>query len=119
MAEILSIGASAFFLLLICGTVLVILNGNADSGKKIAWILVIVIIPVVGLILYIVFGLDMRKPENFRNQHRTFLETFDRNCPESLALRLFGRKPEEKVRMNTASWRAFCRSDATPPWVMT
>ena len=36
---------------------MVILNDNPDSGRKIAWILIIGILPVIGLLLYIVlFG---------------------------------------------------------------
>ena len=43
--------------LLIIGTVLVILTDeDGDSGKKISWIIIVVMIPVIGILCYIVFG---------------------------------------------------------------
>ena len=53
MLNILSIIASTILIFLIIGAVLVILNDNQDSGRKVAWILVIGILPVLGLLLYL------------------------------------------------------------------
>lgn len=98
MEALISNIAYVLLVLLICGTVLVILSANTDSAKKIAWIFVIAVFPVIGLVLYIIFGLDMRRPENFRQRHRAFMETFGRDCPEDIRNRLHDRKPEGKVR---------------------
>ena len=62
MSGFLSIAISVISGFLIIGAILVILNDNQDSGRKIAWILTIGILPVVGLLLYIAFGLNLRKP---------------------------------------------------------
>ena len=53
MLQALSIIGSIIFLLLLTGAILVILNDNQDSGRKIAWILIIGILPVIGLLLYL------------------------------------------------------------------
>ena len=48
MSGFLSIAISVISGFLIIGAILVILNDNQDSGRKIAWILTIGILPVVG-----------------------------------------------------------------------
>ena len=53
----------AYSLLVLCiiGTILVILSDeDGDTGKRVAWIIVVVVLPVVGRLCYIVFGLNTR-----------------------------------------------------------
>jgi len=50
------------FALLLVGTVLVIISDVGDSGRKLAWLLVIAVVPVVGLLLYIIFGVNYPPP---------------------------------------------------------
>lgn len=88
---------SGLLALLVLGTLLVILDSNASSEKKISWILVIAIVPIIGLVLYIIFGLDLRRPGNFRQRHHAFFEAFDRDCPSEIRERLFDRTTEDKV----------------------
>ena len=80
MEQALSLIWSVLLILMICGTIFVILSSNSDAGKKISWVLVIAILPVIGIVLYIVFGLDMRHPGYYLKKHRTFFETFSRNA---------------------------------------
>ena len=73
MNGILSITVSVIGIFLITGAILVILNDNQDSGRKVAWILTIGILPVIGLLLYIIFGMNFRKHRtaavhHFRNE---------------------------------------------------
>ena len=98
MSQALSIIWSIMLILLICGTVFVILSSNSDAGKKISWVLVIAILPVIGIVLYIVFGLDMRHPGYYLKKHRTFFETFSRNADNRTKRLLFGKETEEKIR---------------------
>ncbi len=97
-ATMLSHIGSLLLVIMICGTALVILGSNCDSGRKIAWILVIALLPVVGLILYVVFGLDMRKPGHFQKKHKVFLEMFNRHTDEKTKQLLFGRHTEYKIK---------------------
>ena len=47
MGSIYTIAISIIGVLLITGAILVILNDNQDSGRKVAWILIIGILPVI------------------------------------------------------------------------
>jgi len=51
MGSVTSILLSLFGVFLITGAILVILNDNQDSGRKIALILIIAILSVIGLLL--------------------------------------------------------------------
>ena len=90
MLQAISVIASILFSFLLLGAVLVILNDNQDSGRKIAWILIIGILPVIGLILYFVFGLNFRKPGFFKLRNREFLNVFDERAGEQTKELLFG-----------------------------
>ena len=98
MLTFLSHIASNMLFLLICGTILVIMGSNSDSSKKIAWILIVALLPAVGVVLYVVFGLETRKPDYFLKNHRTFLETFERYADDSTKLLLFGKHTQDKIR---------------------
>ena len=63
MLQIFSNTFTVLYILLVAGTVLIILTDNQDSGRKISWILIIGLIPVVGLLCYIVFGLKEASQE--------------------------------------------------------
>lgn len=89
---------SVLLILMICGTVFVILSSNSDSGKKVSWIIVIALLPVVGIILYIVFGLDMRHPGYYMKKHKVFFDTFGRYADDRTKHLLFGTETEEKIR---------------------
>ena len=51
----------AIYALLVVGTMVTVLLENRQPSKAIAWILVLIFLPVVGLILYIFFGQNTRK----------------------------------------------------------
>lgn len=53
-------------LLIYLGIILTILIENRNPTKTIAWILVIVFLPLVGMILYYLFGQKFRKIQSFR-----------------------------------------------------
>ncbi len=71
---------------------------NDNSGRKIAWILTIGILPVVGLLLYIAFGLNFRKPGIFQKRNRKFLETFESRTGSSTKELLFGDSQEQNIK---------------------
>lgn len=98
MSGFLSIAISTAGCFLIIGAILVILNDNQDSGRKIAWILLIGILPVLGLMLYIVFGLNFRKPGLFYKRNRKFLETFESRAGAATKELLFGDAREQDIR---------------------
>ena len=49
------------YIILIAGTVLVVISENRSPIKTIAWLLVLIFVPIVGLVLYYFFGQDTRR----------------------------------------------------------
>ena len=49
------------YLLLIIGTIFIVLTRNQNPVKTIAWLMILIFIPMLGLIFYYVFGQDTRK----------------------------------------------------------
>ena len=69
----------AYSLLVLCiiGTILVILSDeDGDTGKRVAWIIVVVVLPVVGILCYIVFGLNPRFNSRYGEYSRRLYESF-------------------------------------------
>lgn len=98
MLNIFSNIFTVLYILMIIGTVLIILTDNQDSGRKISWILVIALIPVFGLVCYIVFGFNWRRAGFFQRRHRNFLREFDQRADARIKNLLFGHDVEVKVR---------------------
>jgi hypothetical protein len=52
-------GYSLFGLLVLIGDIWAIINilqSSADNGKKLLWIVVVVLLPLIGLILWYIYG---------------------------------------------------------------
>lgn len=59
------------YIILITGTVLVIISENRNPIRTIAWLLVLIYVPVIGFILYYLFGQDTRRMRNIsEKKHR-------------------------------------------------
>ena len=58
-----------FVLTIILGTILAIISENRNPVKTIAWCVVLAFMPVIGLLLYILFGMD--------NRHRRLIKEDD------------------------------------------
>ena len=88
-----------FFILLIAGTVLVILTDEeGDSGRKITWLIIIAILPVIGILGYIVFGLNPRRNSKHDRYAKLFFGVFSENADKRTFRQLFGEKNKEKIR---------------------
>ncbi|MGN1211784.1 MAG: cardiolipin synthase [Candidatus Cryptobacteroides sp.] len=102
-------------ILIICGTILVILNSNSSSEKKVAWISIIAVLPIVGIVLYVIFGLEMRSPKHYVLKHKKFIESFNSSADETVKDRVFNRDAEERLnpRYRELS-RMLSKSSGTP-----
>ena len=60
-SNIASVAFDIIYFGLIISTILVVVLDNRNPVKTIAWILVLMFLPVVGLILYFFFGRNQRK----------------------------------------------------------
>lgn len=70
---LLSIG----YILFVMVTIAVIIHDKRDPVKALSWIIVISLLPVVGFILYIVFGRNHRKQKIFNRKELHDLEQID------------------------------------------
>ncbi|MBQ8838178.1 MAG: cardiolipin synthase [Bacteroidales bacterium] len=112
MDDFLSIVVELIGIFMIVGAILVILNDNQDSGRKIAWIITIAVLPVVGLLLYIIFGLNFRKPGIFKLRNKEFLEIFEEKAGERIKQMLFGTEQEKNIRERYRSLSRLLKQDS-------
>ena len=89
---------SVLFFLLILSVFTVILVDKGDSGRKFAWLLIIAILPVVGLALYLMFGINYRHHWIFNRRHQRYREIFKAGTTTELNRILFGHDNESAVR---------------------
>lgn len=61
MSEIISIFFIVLYVYTILTTISVLLLENRNPSKSLSWMLIILFLPVIGLILYLIFGQDLRK----------------------------------------------------------
>lgn len=57
-----------FILTVILGTILVIITENRNPVKTIAWCMALIFMPFIGIILYILFGMDNRHRRLIRKE---------------------------------------------------
>ena len=94
----LSVILYTLFVLIVLGTVIVIIFDDGDSSKKIAWILVITILPIVGLLLYFMVGINVRQSWFFAIKHRRFIIVFGERADRRVRELLFGHRKDDLVR---------------------
>lgn len=95
---VLGVIFSVFLVLLVIGTVVVIIFDDGDSSKKIAWLLIIALLPVVGLLLYFMVGINFRQSWYFKYKHKKFIEVFGERADKSVFRLLFGHEKDSQVR---------------------
>ncbi|SEN36880.1 cardiolipin synthase [bacterium A37T11] len=67
------------------GVIITILTENRDPEKTVAWVLVIVFLPILGLVVYYIFGQKFKKERSFRRknsyEHQRLLASWKRIKP--------------------------------------
>ena len=96
--SLMSIVFSVLLALLITGTIIVIIFDNGDSAKKIAWLLIITILPIVGLLLYFMVGINFRHSWYFKRKHKKFIEVFGTKANDKVFRLLFGHEKDNLVK---------------------
>ncbi len=89
---------TGLYILLILGVFTIILVDRGDSGRKFAWLLVIAVLPVVGLALYLMFGINYRHHWIFNRRHQRYKDIFKAGTTPELDRILFGHDNESLVR---------------------
>lgn len=79
---------NALYIYAVAMTIIVLMLENRNPIKSIAWIIAIIAIPVVGLVLYALFGRDFRKGKTVEKANKAYAEalknldeTFDQGIP--------------------------------------
>ena len=89
---------TGLYVLLILSVFTVILVDKGDSGRKFAWLLIIAVLPVVGLALYLMFGINYRHHWIFNRRHQRYRDIFEAGTTPELNRILFAHSNEEKIR---------------------
>ncbi len=89
---------TVLYVLLILGVFTIILVDRGDSGRKFAWLLVIAVLPVAGLVLYLMFGINYRHHWIFNRRHQRYRDIFEAETTPELNRILFGHDNESAVR---------------------
>lgn len=89
---------TVLYFLLILSVFIVILVDTGDSGRKFAWLLIIAVLPVVGLILYFMFGINYRHHWIFNRRHQRYKDFFEAGTTPELNKILFGHDNEAGIR---------------------
>ena len=101
------------FVLIVLGTVIVIIFDDGDSSKKIAWIMVITILPIVGLLLYFMVGINVRQSWYFAIKHRRFIRIFGERADRRVRELLFGHCKDDLVRDDYKSLARLLATDGS------
>lgn len=95
---VINIFATTIYVILIIGVILVILGSDGEPGRKLAWLLVIAILPILGLVLYFLFGIDNRGHWYFNKRHVAAIDALHRGLSTQQKDVLFGEGALSKVR---------------------
>lgn len=80
---------SVLLVLLIAGTAFVIIYDNGEPGRKLAWLLIIALLPALGLVLYFCFGINWRHHWFFNRRHQRYMDAFLSGTDERVNTLLF------------------------------
>ena len=72
------------YVMIVAATIAVIIYDRRDPVKALAWIMVITLIPVAGIILYILFGRNHRKEKLFNRKELVDLKQISTLCGDQL-----------------------------------
>ena len=56
----MNVWLGVFFLIVLISTIVVLIAENRHPVRTLAWLLVLIFLPVVGLVLYFLFGIDKK-----------------------------------------------------------
>ena len=85
------------FALMVLGTAFVIIVDKGDSGRKLAWLMVITFLPGLGLFLYVCFGINFRHHWIFNRRHKRYRDAFLAGTDDRLNRQLFHSPGEDRL----------------------
>jgi len=95
-----SFGAYLLYTLIIAGIIIVVITDEKPPVKSLAWVMVLIFIPVAGVVLYFVFGQNFRKKKLFSRKGLEDFRQIERLRQDQLDylenLSTIGQKPAYK-----------------------
>ena len=86
ITPVLQIIITAIYAITVVGTIFVVVSENRNPIRTLAWVLVLVFVPAVGILFFYFFGQDNRKKKSISSHYRQAKNMFDvRNMSESIA----------------------------------
>ncbi len=104
-------------ILLIISIALVIIIDDGDSQSKLIWLLIVSIFPIVGLIFYLLLGINQRNNWYFRKNHQRYYEYLQKNLTPELREFLFNKKHQENISEEYRPLLNIAQSDVQTPTV--
>lgn len=92
-----------FFTIVLVSIVTVVIAENRHPVKTLAWIMVLIFLPVIGLVLYFLFGLDNRNKRLITDDN---LHRFKENTSGQYALQICNTPPEDSKDIIRLLWGA-------------
>lgn len=89
---------TVFIILLMVSSVVVIVFDDASPAAKLAWILAIILLPIVGMVLYLLFGINNRYHYIFKRRHRRYTKLLEAETSPELKTLLGSHTKDELVR---------------------
>ena len=106
--------ATILYILLILTVVVIILVDKGDAGRKFAWLLIIAALPVLGILLYFLVGINYRHHWIFDRRHQKYKDIFEKGTNDALNSLLFGHEAESLVREDFRLLASLMGRDAYP-----
>lgn len=75
---------TAIYFVVVVGTIVVIVHDRRDPVKALSWIMVVTLLPVAGLVIYVLFGRNHRKEKMFNRKEISDLQQIEYLCSEQL-----------------------------------
>ncbi|MDL2297078.1 cardiolipin synthase [Bacteroidales bacterium OttesenSCG-928-C03] len=98
MGSLLTSILSILFLLLIISTMIVILTGNSNNEHTTTWLIVVMVFPLIGLILYYIFGYNPRRRGEYKKNYLKFLDKFFEIASPELIHKMITKDDRSKIR---------------------
>ena len=89
---------TVFIILLMVSSVVVIVFDDASPAAKLAWILAIILLPILGMMLYLLFGINNRYHYIFKRRHRRYTALLKAETSPELEQLLSGHGKDDLVR---------------------
>ena len=106
--------ATILYIILILTVVVIILVDKGDAGRKFAWLLIIAALPVLGILLYFLVGINYRHHWIFDRRHQKYKDIFEKGTNDALNSLLFGHEAESLVREDFRPLAVLMGRDAYP-----